>query len=220
MEQESAAAPRGLLERSLRRAASHRASCAREHRGEPLVLLRFSSKQQLDPAEHGRCIDLGSPYHHFFDIDPILRPVEDGLAYDQILRGEDRYLGGTEANAPRALVHLLMQLERRKEQIEIGAIPVESGLAIVRDRRAVGVGDVHPEMLDRAEHGGGVLRGDSDVYVYVRRGAGAAIPRERYGTAELMRYPERVEHVVHCDDLPSETVERFRASHQRPGGDV
>src|ERR1700722_5733773 len=44
------------------------------------------------PTQGHRRVDLGTPPDHLVDIEPVLGAIEDGLAHDQVLGGQDRDL--------------------------------------------------------------------------------------------------------------------------------
>ena len=106
-----------------------------------------------DPEERPRRVDFGAPTEHLLYIEPILGPVEDGLADDQVLGGEDRDVHRSKPDHPGALGHLEVQVHGGEEHIEIGAVPVEPGLPVAGDGGPVLGGDGHAEPGQHLEDG-------------------------------------------------------------------
>src|SRR5665213_3205761 len=115
------------LVRSRRRSPA----CGPDHLDQTRMLSTASSEQLVDPGQYRRLVDLGPPGEHLFDIHPVLRTVEDRLAHDQVLWREYRYRHRSEADLTRALGHLAMQIDGCEEQVEVGAVPIQSSLTVM-----------------------------------------------------------------------------------------
>ena len=85
------------------------------------------------PAERPGGVDLGTPAQHLLYVEPVLGAVEDGLADDEVLGGEDRNVHGAEADQAGVLGHLEVQIQGGEEHVEVGAVPVQPRLPVGRD---------------------------------------------------------------------------------------
>ena len=189
--------------------------------GEAGVLLRLRTEDLAHPAErHGR-VDLGAPAEHLLDVEPVLRAVEDGLADDEVLGGEDRDVDRAEADqrGPRsAISRWRSMVAKNTSRYE----PSQSSLACpsTGDDRPVLGRDRHAEAGQHPEDRLGRLGRQGQVHVDVGRRPGVAVPGQGDGPAELVRHAERVEHLVERDDLASEVAERCRSRRRSQVGAV
>ena len=108
-----------------------------------------------------------------------------------------------------------MQRQGGEEYIEVGPIPVQSGLPVAGDSLPIGCRDRHAQVGQRTEHRACPCGGHGQVHIDVRRGPRVAIPSEGDGPPELVRHPKRLEQLVHGHNALGETSQRCRAG-RRP----
>ena len=171
------------------------------------VLRGIGAEDVADPVQCPGCVDLGTPSEDLHDVEPVLGSVEDRLADDEVLGGQDRDVDRAEADHAGALGHVEVQVDGGEEHVEVRAAPVQAGLAVTGDGVPILRGHRHAETGQQAEHGFRGRRGQGQVHVDVRGRPGVAVPGQGDRPAELVRHADRVEHLVERDDPRDQTAE-------------
>ena len=97
-----------------------------------------------NPTTHSVDIE---PFHgdeNLLDVEPVLGPVEDHLAHDEVLRTEDRDRGVAEVDAPNAVGHRVVYFVVREEQVDRRGPPLDAHLSVGLDAAAGSIDASNP----------------------------------------------------------------------------
>jgi hypothetical protein len=189
---------------NFRRANPHEPACRRsptliERGGDAVIARVLVTGDAADPSEDLGDVDRGLGGNDRVDVDPVLGPVEHGLAHDEMFHREygDLAIGERDHAARRA--RSVVEGVVREEQIDRCRLPHHAGLAVGAD--LIGDGGIVGRGAERDERSGDrreLVRRDEDIEVDVDGGARLRVVRERERAAERMR--DRRERLVECND--------------------
>ena len=166
--------------------------------GQTMVVLAGAT---FHPAEGIRRIQIIDGQEDLFDIEPVLGPVEQRLACEEVLGREDRDALLAERDDPFPLTHLVVELVIRQEDVDRVPFPPQSHLTVPLSSSGVVLPRCDPERLQCVLETPEVLRSEEDVDVDVVRGAGLGVVSECQCPAEGVIDPARLELAVDRLDL-------------------
>src|ERR1700722_13847525 len=94
------------------------------------VLCCLRTEDLTHPGERPHGVHLGAPAEDLLNVEPVLCSVENGLAHDEMLRGENRDVDGAETDHAGELGHFEVQVHGGEEHIEVRTVPVQPRLAV------------------------------------------------------------------------------------------